>query len=182
VKGVTSLLLALAAIGMAACSRSPDPRTEAAERVARIHVDEQARRITRDIVAMAADIHKSLGGVAPDSPQFANVFALQLTYRDLGEAAIIVAGPGDKRQPIATANLDKRGLGLRLPAAAIEKADKGGIFLSTEAGDRIEAVTVLEPATHAYLYVSRRISPAVLKQLAETGGTLPSPGEGAPAK
>jgi nitrogen fixation/metabolism regulation signal transduction histidine kinase len=181
-KVMTGLFWALAAIGMAGCSSSKDPRTEAAERAAQVYVDEQARRVAAEILPMAGDVRASLAGVTPDDPAFLQSFGVQVAYRNLSEAAIVIAGPGDKRQPVATANLDQRGLGLRTPAAAIEQANKGGVFLSTAAGDRIEAVTALEKATHAYLYVSRRISPDVLKQLADAGGTLPSPSDGAPVK
>jgi two-component system nitrogen regulation sensor histidine kinase NtrY len=138
------------------------------------YVKENRERVAGDIVAMATDMKNNLdrwGRV--DDPRFVNDFGLQLAYRDLTEAAILQLGHDGTRRAIAIANLDNlRPLEKRLSPIAIRQANLGKVYVATDAGDRIEGVLPLDLASHTYFYVSRKVDPRVLKQVARAATAL----------
>lgn len=145
---------------------------ENADRVAQAYVDENKQRITGEIVPMAGDIRNALAEVTLDDPRFSESFAFQVAARVLSEAAILTVGDDGVVRLIGGANLDARPLDKRLPAAAVPILAGGSPRVVTEAGDRVEAVILLDKASRTYLYVSRLVDPAVLKQAARASSAL----------
>jgi two-component system nitrogen regulation sensor histidine kinase NtrY len=142
-----------------------------ADRVAQAYVQEHKERILGEIDPMAGDIRNALSQANLDDPRFSEFFARQVAYRVLSEAAILSVGSDQKVRLIGGANLDKRSVEARLPRDVIPLL-KDGQPRVTNATDRVEAVVLLDPQTQLYLYVSRRVDPVVLSQVARARSAL----------
>ncbi len=140
---------------------------ENADRVAQVYANENKERIERDINAMAGDVVDYINEFGVESPAFADRFFYQVVARDLTEAAIINVGNNNALQMIAGVNLDDRPLEKRFPASTLRRLRGGETGVTVDAGDRVEAVYRLDPRAEVYLYTSRTVNPAALKQLEE---------------
>jgi two-component system nitrogen regulation sensor histidine kinase NtrY len=140
---------------------------ENADRVAQIYAQENKERINRDIIAMGGDVIADVNDFGLDSPLFAEALFRQVVLRDLTEAAIINVGPKSRLQMIAGVNLDERPLEKRFPAPVLSSLRGGETRVVTDAGDRVEAVFRLDPEAEVYLYASRTVNPAALRQIQE---------------
>lgn len=143
-----------------------------ANRVAQAYVDENKSRILGDIEPMAGDIRNALNQANLDDPRFSEFFARQVAYRVLSEAAILSVGADHTVRLIGGANLDKRPIRLRLPKDVIPLLKDGQPRVAVNASDRVEAVVLLDRDTQLYLYVSRRVDPIVLSQVARARSAL----------
>ena len=140
---------------------------ENADMVAGVYAEENRERINRDIVAMAGDVIGYVNEFDIESPAFADSFFYQVVARDLTEAAIINVGSDGALQMIAGVNLDERPLDKRFPATALTQLRGGETRIITDAGDRVEAVVRLDPEEEVYLYASRKVNPAAIRQIEE---------------
>jgi two-component system nitrogen regulation sensor histidine kinase NtrY len=140
---------------------------ENADRVAQIYAQENKERINRDIIAMGGDVIADVNDFGLDSPLFAEALFRQVVLRDLTEAAIINVGPKSRLQMIAGVNLDQRPLEKRFPAPVLSSLRGSETRVVTDAGDRVEAVFRLDPEAEVYLYASRTVNPAALRQIQE---------------
>jgi two-component system nitrogen regulation sensor histidine kinase NtrY len=140
---------------------------ENADRVAGVYAQENEERINRDINAMAGDVVAYINEFGVQSPAFTERFFYQVVARDLTEAALINVGANDALNAIAVVNLDNRPLEKRFPAATLTQLRGGETRVVTNAGDRVEAVFRLDPEEEVYLYTSRAVNPAALRQLSE---------------
>jgi len=143
-----------------------------AERVAQAYVNESKERVLQDIVPMSEDLRFFLSNKTIDNPGFSPLFARQVVYRGLSEAAIITVDRDHSLQLIALADLDKRPLAKRLPYAALQFMQTGRPRITADAGDRIEGTILLDAASQTYLYVSRKSDPVVLAQAARARSAL----------
>lgn len=140
---------------------------ENADNVAQVYAEEQRARITRDTIAMGGDVVADVNAFGIDSPMFAEALFKQVVVRDLTEAAVISVNRLGERQLLAFVNLDDRPLDKRVPAAVLRSLRGGQPRVVTDAGDRVEAVVRLDPQEEVYLYASRTVNPAALKQITE---------------
>ena len=143
-----------------------------ADRVAQAYVQEHKERILGEIAPMAGDLRDALSQASIDDPRFSEFFARQVAYRVLSEAAILSVGADGQVRLLGGANLDKRSTSLRLPADVIPLLQDGQPRVTVNASDRVEAVVLLDPGAHLYLYVSRRVDPVVLSQVARARSAL----------
>jgi two-component system nitrogen regulation sensor histidine kinase NtrY len=143
-----------------------------ADRVAQAYVQEHKERILGEIAPMAGDLRDALSQASIDDPRFSEFFARQVAYRVLSEAAILSVGSDDQVRLIGGANLDKRATAQRLPADVIPLLRDGQPRVTVNASDRVEAVVLLDPDARLYLYVSRRVDPVVLSQVARARTAL----------
>lgn len=143
-----------------------------ADRVAQAYVSENKARILGDIDPMAGDLRSALQQASLDDPRFSEFFAQQVAYRVLSEAAIIGVGEDDRIRLIGGANLDKRPLERRLPAALLDMLADGQPRVTADAQDRVEAAVLLDADARLYLYASRRVDPVVLGQVARAESAL----------
>ena len=143
-----------------------------ADRVAQAYVQEHKERILGEIVPMAGDLRNALAEANIDDPRFSEFFARQVAYRVLTEAAILAVGSDGQVRLIGGANLDKRPTSQRLPADVIPLLGDGQPRVTANASDRVEAVVLLDPQSHLYLYVSRTVDPVVLSQVARARTAL----------
>ncbi|WP_243395785.1 sensor histidine kinase [Sphingomonas oleivorans] len=145
---------------------------ENADRVAQAYVDENRQRIAGEIVPMAGDLSYALTIARIDDPRFREAFARQVAYRTLDEAAIVSVGTDNTLRLIGGANLDKRPLETRVPVPILPALANGQPRISIDAGDRVEAIVLLDPDNRLYLYVSRLVDPLVLTQAARAASAL----------
>ena len=145
---------------------------KSSESVAQAYVKESKERLLGDIVAMSGDLRRELSAMTIDDPRFPTLFARQIVYRELSEAAIINVDRRGAPQLIALANLDKRPLDKRLPANTLPFLKEGQPRITAEAGDRIEGTILLDSASKTYLYISRQSDRDVLAQAARARSAL----------
>jgi len=133
--------------------------------VARTYVAEHSQVIRTDIVNMARDINASAEEVAREPDRFRQIILSQAALRDL-PSAFVINSSGN----LELTALEDRELPFTTPTpAAIQEANAGQIPLSVSMRDhRISAIVKLEAFPGQYLYVSRGISPAVLRHLDRT--------------
>ena len=140
---------------------------ENADRVAQVYANDNKARIQRDLGAMGGDIINYINEYGVESPLFAEGLFFQVVNRDLTEAAVINVGADSRPNVIAAVNLDDRPLEKRFPAAVLSSLRGGESRAVTDAGDRVEAVIRLDPQAEVYLYTSRKVNPAALRQIQE---------------
>jgi two-component system nitrogen regulation sensor histidine kinase NtrY len=140
---------------------------EKAGSVAQIYVEENRDRITREIIAMGGDVVANVNEFGLDTPLFLQSLFGQVVTRDLTEAAIITVGARGQMQTVAMVNLDERPVEQRLPPQVLNSLRNGEPRVVTDAGDRVEAVIKLDPQEEIYLYASRRMNAAGIRQMEE---------------
>ncbi|HEY0148472.1 MAG TPA: ATP-binding protein [Allosphingosinicella sp.] len=142
---------------------------ENADRVAQIYAQDNMDRINRDIIAMGGDVVADINDYGIDSPMFGEALFRQVVLRDLKEAAIVNVGQKAQLQTLARVNLDEAlSLEERFPASVLRTLRSGGESrVVSDAGDRVEAIVRLDPQAEIYLYVSRGVNPAAIRQIAE---------------
>ncbi|CFX37713.1 Nitrogen regulation protein NtrY [Candidatus Filomicrobium marinum] len=133
--------------------------------VARTYVAEHSQVIRTDIVNMTRDVNAAADEVSKDPKRLKEVILSQAALRDLPSAFLI--DNAGKRELTA---LEDQKLPFTLPTpAAIHEAEAGQIPLSVSMRDhRISAIAKLDAFPGKYLYVSRGISPTVLRHLDQT--------------
>lgn len=144
---------------------------ENADRVAQAYVQENKQRIVNDLLAMAGDVSGYAREFGLESQSFAQGLAWQVAARNLSEAAVVVQSDKGLNM-IAGANLDRRPLDKRIRAQDVKAASAGSARVITDAGDRVEALIRLDPEAPVFLYVSRKVDPLVLAQVARTQTAL----------
>ncbi|WP_223795954.1 sensor histidine kinase [Sphingomonas nostoxanthinifaciens] len=142
-----------------------------ADRVVQTYVDEHRRGLDEDNVAMRGDLLNNLATAPAEDPRMALYFASQVFYRKLDQAALIQVAPDGSERLIQGANLDKRPLEDRLPAALIPQLADGKPH-SRILPDHLESVMRFDEATHTYLYISRVADRVVLAQAGRANTAL----------
>ena len=142
---------------------------ENADRVAQIYAQDNMERINRDVIAMGGDVVADINDFGIESPMFGEALFRQVVLRDLKEAAIVNVGKKGELQTLARVNLDEAlPLEKRFPASVLRTLRSGGESrVVSDAGDRVEAIIRLDPQAEIYLYVSRGVNPAAIRQIAE---------------
>jgi two-component system, NtrC family, nitrogen regulation sensor histidine kinase NtrY len=142
-----------------------------ADRVAQAYVAENKARLEQDVIAMAGDVRGYAVEYGVGTRMFADGLAFQVAARNLSEAAVFTLtanGP----VILAQSGLDSRPLANRLLTQDILSARAGQPHVITTSGDRIEGVVRIDPQFNRYIYVSRKVDPQVLNQVARTQNAL----------
>ncbi|MGL4541559.1 MAG: HAMP domain-containing protein, partial [Polymorphobacter sp.] len=146
-----------------------------ADRVAQAYVAENKTRLLDDVVAMARDVRGYGDEFGINSPSFVEGLSFQLAARNLSEAAVFTTS-SKGLTVIAATGFDSRPLTSRILPRDLMTAGSGRPEVIASSGDRIEAVARLAPPTPTtaarYLYVSRKVDPQVLNQVARTASAL----------
>jgi two-component system nitrogen regulation sensor histidine kinase NtrY len=143
---------------------------EGSNQVAQAYVEENRERVADDIVAMASDVSNYARDFGAGSDLFARGLQFQVAARNLSEAAVFERTNGTTR-PLALNGLDAAALAARLARLPEAPAPGRPVILSL-AGDRIEAVVVVDGMPGGYVYVSRKVDPAVLARAERAAGAL----------
>ncbi len=142
-----------------------------ADQVAQAYVDENKSRILEDIVAMGSDVSGYSRDFGIASVSFQDGLAFQVAARNLSEAAVFSPGP-DGAIVFADTGIDSRPNAERLAGIDLAAVRIGEARAVASATDRIEAVVRLSAPTPVYIYVSRKVEPRVLQQVARTQSAL----------
>ncbi len=140
-----------------------------AQNVAQVYRDDHMTRIEQDARAMGQDIVREINAAGIESPVFDDWVLIQKVYRTLNEAAVISVTPRGVLRTHVAVDLDNRPMERRVSATALRQLRAGETLVATDTGDRVEAVIRLDPEAEIYLYVSRYLNPAVLRQTDEAG-------------
>jgi len=144
---------------------------ENADRVAQAYVQENKQRIVGDILPMAADLRANTEQFGLLSKDFSDNLDLQVLYRNLTEAAVF-SPQGTEYVVYAASGLDGRPLKDRILSIDLQRARSGEAVVIASSGDRVEALARIDPIFERYVYVSRKVSPQVLNQVARTQNAL----------
>ncbi|MFN7176310.1 MAG: HAMP domain-containing protein, partial [Thermaurantiacus sp.] len=142
-----------------------------ATEVAEVYVEENKARLLDDILPMAGDIAGYAEDFGLGSALFREGLAFQVAARNLSEAAVFRIGP-DGAAIIAQEGLDERPFAARMGELDLGQARVDRAQAVTSAGDRVEAVVRLAPEAPLFIYVSRKVEPRVLEQVARTQSAL----------
>jgi two-component system, NtrC family, nitrogen regulation sensor histidine kinase NtrY len=146
-----------------------------ADSVAKAYVVENRERIRGDILALRNDL-------APNITQAGNInfqvpFEREVTRRNLDEAVIFRRSNDDSYlEFVAEVRFGKGILQERLQQDDVRLAEAGNLVVrSGEANEKdniIQALVRFDDKSHYFLYVNRRASPEVLRQVASTRDAL----------
>ncbi len=123
--------------------------------VAQDFYDKERADVSANTLAMATDLRNELGRTAIGTQPFYDFYIQQVVVRELSESSIIEVGRDGVARSIALINPDSRAVERRLPAETLRQLDAGQDSVTTETGDRVDAVVALIPDRRLYLYASR---------------------------
>jgi two-component system, NtrC family, nitrogen regulation sensor histidine kinase NtrY len=131
--------------------------------VANAYLDEHGQVIRTDIVNMARDLDAAAGTVGNDVPKLQRLVMVQAGLRDL-PAAYVIDADG---QPLLEATADNKLPYITPPEAAIRQAEAGQVPLLMPSANRfrVGAIAKLDKYPGKLLYVSRGVSPTVIRHL-----------------
>ncbi len=144
---------------------------DGSNQVAQAYVEENRARVSDDIAAMANDIGNYARDFGLGTPTFAKGLQFQLAARNLTEAAVF-------RREGATIAVEAIAGGAPGPLVArLGRLDfthmrSDAATIIARGSDRVEAVRRLSPDGNRYIYVNRRVDPAVLARSAQAAGAL----------
>lgn len=146
-----------------------------ADQVAQAYVLENKERIRGDILAMSWDLARQAPQLSRDRRAFDDVVHWQALARDLSEAIVFKVSPDRRMDVLARARLDPNVSTAGLPGEVVAEAAKGQVVVLEGQGEdnnRVQALIKLEPYSNSFLYVSRKVAPQVLNQVARTKSAL----------
>ena len=133
--------------------------------VANTYLEEHGQVIRTDIVNMARDLNAAAKLVADNDQALKQLIIAQAGLRDLPAAYLI----DTKGKPTLKAVETKRIPFVQPTSAALEEARQGQVPMSVSTRDkRISAIASLDMFPGQYLYVSRPVSPSVIRHIEET--------------
>ena len=143
---------------------------EGSNQVAQAYVEENRQRVADDIVAMSSDVANYARDFGAGSELFGKGLEFQVAARNLSEAAVFAREQG-RPVVVAVNGLDAAALAARLSRLPPDAGSISPLIL-IRTGDRIEAVVAIEGLQDRYVYVSRKVDPAVLARADRAAGAL----------
>jgi len=145
---------------------------DGSNQVAQAYVEENRQRVADDIVAMAIDMENYAQDFGLGTVSFGEGLRLQVAARNLSEAAIVGRDPKGALTLIASSGIKPDAVIARLGAIDLDKARVGAATVVAQGTDRVEAVVATSPSAERYIYVSRRVDPAVLARAEQAAQAL----------
>jgi two-component system nitrogen regulation sensor histidine kinase NtrY len=140
--------------------------------VAQAYVEENRQRVADDIMAMSTDVSNYARDFGLGSDLFDKGLQFQVAARNLSEAAVFTRLPGGGLQVVSTNGVSASALPARVATIDLLKAQKGAATVVAKGSDRIEAVVAFDAPANNYIYISRKVDPAVLARAAKAAGAL----------
>lgn len=150
---------------------------EGSNQVAQAYIEENRQRVADDIVPMSSDVAGYVRDYGEGTNLFGQALQFQVAARNLSEAAVF-RRDGNKLMPLALNGLAPEALASRLERMPAPTVNSGGaqaaqaVTLVARGGDRIEAVVAIPGMRDRYIYVSRKVDPAVLARADRAAGAL----------
>jgi two-component system nitrogen regulation sensor histidine kinase NtrY len=132
----------------------------------------ELNRVRAETLTMSGDLAGYLTEAAIDSPAFTEGFARQVYQRNLSEAVILTAVPGQEIKSLVLVNPYDRDLDKAVTPQILDRLRRGEESVLIEAPDRIAAVTRLDVAEHLYVYAARVNDPQMLVQVERAKAVL----------
>jgi two-component system nitrogen regulation sensor histidine kinase NtrY len=145
---------------------------DGSNQVAQAYVEENRQRVADDIVAMAIDMENYAQDFGLGTVSFGEGLRLQVAARNLSEAAIVGRDRAGKLTPIASSGIKPADVIARLNLIDLDKARVGAATVVAQGTDRVEAVVATSPTAERYIYVSRKVDPAVLARAEQAAQAL----------
>ncbi len=145
---------------------------DGSNQVAQAYVEENRQRVADDIMAMSTDVNNYARDFGFGSELFVKGLQFQVAARNLSEAAVFSRGPDGALKSIASNGMPPADLAARIAGIDLAKAGAGAATVVAKGSDRIEAVVAIDPAANRYIYVSRKVDPAVLARAEKAAGAL----------
>lgn len=145
---------------------------DGSNQVAQAYVEENRQRVADDIVAMAIDMENYAQDFGLGTVSFGEGLRLQVAARNLSEAAIVGRDRSGKLTPIASSGIKPADVIARLSLIDLDKARVGAATVVAQGTDRVEAVVATSPTAERYIYVSRKVDPAVLARADQAAQAL----------
>ncbi len=144
---------------------------DGSNQVAQAYVEENRQRVADDIIAMSSDVTNYSRDFGAGTRLFARGLQFQVAARNLSEAMVFSRDTATGRpQPLAVSGIAPVDVAKRLAAIDVASARAGTAEVAARGQDRIEAVLAM--ADGRYLYISRKVDPAVLARAARAAGAL----------
>jgi two-component system nitrogen regulation sensor histidine kinase NtrY len=139
---------------------------ENASAIARDNYRQEIERVDRETLTMASDIVTAINeqDVAPDSPEFGEIFIGQVYVRNLSEAVLMRITPRTGVQRLAMVNPYERSMD-RIPRPDIvRQLNPHRLSITYQDNDRV-ATLVRFPNTDLYVYAARVFDPQMLQTI-----------------
>lgn len=135
---------------------------DSSNQIAQAYVEENRQRVSDDIIAMATDVNNYARDFGMGSDLFVKGLQFQVAARNLSEAVVFTRKPGGGLIELATSGLGTQDLEARLAGVDLARTETDAATVVAKGSDRIEAVVAIDPAGERFIYISRRVDPAVL--------------------
>lgn len=139
--------------------------------VAQAYVEENRRRIADDIVVMAADVASYARDFGEGSVLYRRGLDFQVAGRTLTEAAV-VHREGDELEIIAVSKATPEEAASHIANMRLDRAVNAPVTLIGTGADRVEAAVAVPASPGTFLYVSRKVDPAVLARARQAASAL----------
>jgi two-component system nitrogen regulation sensor histidine kinase NtrY len=139
--------------------------------VAQAYVEDNRQRIADDILVMAADVASYARDFGEGSQLYRRGLDYQVEGRILTEAAVVRRGPRGLAL-VAVSRVQPADVPDHLADIDLSKAQVTPVTLIGAGEDRVEAAVAVPGQPGTFLYVSRKVDPAVLARASQAAGAL----------
>ena len=129
--------------------------------IAGAYLGEHQKVISANAQAMAAELAPLVQYLAPESEVLSQKLTDQIQVRSLDEAIVF----NDKMQILGRSRFSFSLNFQSIPESDLEAAKTAPVIHTSEENDRVRALVSINPLTHTYLLVGRRVSPTVLSRI-----------------
>ncbi len=144
---------------------------DSSNQVAQTYVEENRRRIADDIVVMAADVASYARDFGEATPLYRRGLDFQVAGRTLTEAAVF-RDTGKGLVLVAASGVSPAEVQLHVADIDLKRAASGPVTLIGIGEDRVESAVAVPGNPATFLYVSRKVDPAVLARANQAAGAL----------
>ena len=144
---------------------------DGSNQVAQAYVEENRQRIADDIVVMAADVASYARDFGEGSDLYRRGLDFQVAGRTLTEAAVI-RRTGSGLVLVASSKVGEAEVREHLADIDLDRATATPVTLIGAGKDRVESAVAIPGSPGTYLYVSRKVDPAVLARARAAAGAL----------
>jgi two-component system, NtrC family, nitrogen regulation sensor histidine kinase NtrY len=145
---------------------------ENARTLARGYYDQNQSEVAANTAAMADDMRFYLQRYPLESPEFSEVYSIQVLQRELQRSAILQEVKDGSLRVVAIVDPEEGSLVQRVTQAALPKLEAGQKVIVTASQNRIEAVTAIDLKAGIYLYNARNSDAPALSQWERAQGVL----------
>jgi two-component system nitrogen regulation sensor histidine kinase NtrY len=145
---------------------------DSSNQIAQAYVEENRKRVADDIIPMATDVNNYARDFGMGSDLFVEGLKFQVAARNLSEAVVFKKNPGGGLVELATSGMDTKHLEERLAGVDLARTEAGAATVVAKGSDRVEAVVAIDAGGDRFIYISRKVDPAVLARAERAADAL----------